>query len=43
MKFRKVLIFISAVFLFASCQFMNQKDAFIQGFNESKKKPEKWL
>lgn len=37
MKFRKVLIFISAVFLFASCQFMNQKDAFIQGFNESKK------
>lgn len=37
MKFRKVLIFISAVFLFASCQFMNQKDAFIQNFNESKK------
>ena len=37
MKFRKVLIFISAVFLFASCQFMNQKDAFIQNSNESKK------
>ena len=37
MKFRKVLIFISAVFLFASCQFMNQKDAFIKNSNESKK------
>ncbi len=36
MKFRKVLIFISAVFLFASCQFVNQKDAFIKNSNESK-------
>lgn len=30
MNFRKVLIFVSVVFLFASCEFMNQKDSFVQ-------------